>query len=120
MGQLNLAGGEDPPAYVAARGSGLTPTQREILRLAMRPCGVTASEAGRIIHTHRNNGAGCRPGRAGAAGVAVGGQPAPGRPCCPWMTGDGSDAIKRLRERGLVTQRKPRGPWYGSPPPGDA
>lgn len=110
--QLDVFGGEVDAVAAAQASAPLSPTQHAILVLARRPEGVTASQAGRVIHGARNAGAGCRPGRAGAGGVARGGIPEDGRPCCTWMSGDGSEAIKRLRERGLVRQDRPRGPWY--------
>lgn len=114
--QLVIGGGEEAVAEVAGRISGLTPTQYAIMRLARRPEGVRAKEAGAIIHAARNGGRGCQPGRAGAKGVARGGHVEfDGPPCCPWMSGDGSEAIKRLRERGLLVQRVERGPWYAAP-----
>lgn len=118
LNMLGLAPSEAPTPNAAA----LAPSQREIMRLARRPEGVTAAEAGRVIHNGRNGGAGCRPEVVAPDGHRY--RPLPAsqaatdwrgtRPdaCCPWMSSDGWSALKRLRERGLIVQPEPRGPYF--------
>ena len=93
--QLNLLG--LPATAAPPRTTHMTPAQREIVRLAARPEGVRPAEAGEIVH-------GARAGRAHPA----------------FYGSDGWDALKRLRERGLVHQSQPRGPYRAgsSPIPG--
>jgi hypothetical protein len=110
--QIDLWGQDaDPGAVQAARVASLSPAQKEILRLARRPAGVTTAEAGRVLHGARDGGRGCRPGRHGAGGTARGGAPDDGR-CCPWATSDGWDVLKRLRARGFVDQPAGAGSPY--------
>jgi hypothetical protein len=106
--QLNLLGlaAEEAPVIGAAR---LVPTQRQIVALARRPEGVTASEAGRIIHAFRHGGHGCNGAVHGYARV----RPAHSDACCPFMAIDGSRALKRLRDQGLLgAPDQKRGPWH--------
>lgn len=99
------------PPPVGRRGGRMSPAQREVIRLASRPEGVTASEAGRILHAHRNQGRGC--------GGAIRIDSATGEyttACCPWMSSDGWDLLKRLKRRGIVHQTGGRGTPYKTGP----
>lgn len=82
-------------------------TQKLLLRLARRPEGVTALQAGVALHTMRKSyGTGtCGFGAKGAGPTKRGG-------CCPYASSDGYAALARLWERGVVEQRKPRGPYF--------
>lgn len=95
--QLSLDGGEVPVATARASARfALSPAQRELLRLGARPEGVTAREAGVVVHRHRTPP--CRSCRNGAS--------------CQWAGTDGWEAMKRLRERGLVAKAPVRGAPY--------
>lgn len=112
--QMNLLGLPASEAPVAGAAP-LSPSQKEIFRLARRESGITAAEAGRILHSARNGGRGCRPERKPPSATAPAGASASPRSCCPWMGSDGWDVLKRLRERGLVHQPTPRGPYFAVP-----
>lgn len=114
--QIDLWGREAPAAAVAAAGKHLAPSQYAILALARRPEGVTASEAGRVLHAQRNGGRGCcapPPGyEKGPSQAGTDWRGTRSTACCPWMASDGWDAMKRLTARGLVTQDAPRQPYH--------
>lgn len=95
--QLTFDGRE---VSVAATVPGhLSPAQRAILRAARITGGqITTSQAGKIMHAGREDGF--------AHVQASYGQPR----CCDYCSSDGSDALKRLRDRGLV-RRVSRGLW---------
>jgi len=82
--QLTIDGGEvtRTPYYAS---TALTQAQRVILRLLAERDTITSSEAGRIVHAHRN---------PPCARCAAGG--------CGFIASDGGDALKRLRTRGYV------------------
>lgn len=110
--QLNLLG-LPPSEAPVPNAAPLSRTQYAVLELARRPDGVTPSEAGFALHARRNLGAGCRPGmKAPSARAPAGAPPETQRRCCPWMSSDGVDVLKRLRARGLVHQPEPRGPYF--------
>lgn len=102
--QLTIDGREVP---IEASMSRWHPThaQGALLALARRPEGVTALQAGIVLHTRRKSlgtgscGIGARTGRNT-------------RGCCPYAASDGSAALKRLVARGVVVQRWPRGPYF--------
>ena len=79
-----------------------TGVQMMLLALARRPEGVTALQAGVAIHARRRS---LGTGSCGQWPTKRGG-------CCRWASTDGSASLKRLWERGLVEQRKPRGPYF--------
>jgi hypothetical protein len=83
-------------------------TQRLLLRLARRPEGVTALQAGNALHAARMS----LTHRPCTAHGAKGFGPTKRGGCCPYASSDGSAALKRLAERGVVTQRRPRGPYF--------
>jgi hypothetical protein len=99
--QLTTDGREVP---IAASMSHWHPTQCQgaVLALARRPEGVTALQAGLLIHTRRLS---LGIGSCGRAPTRRGG-------CCKWASSDGSACLKRLAERGVVEQRRPRGPYF--------
>jgi hypothetical protein len=84
-----------------------TQTQGLLLRLAKRPEGVTALQAGVALHTRRKSlGTGrCGFGAKGSGPTKRGG-------CCPYASSDGYAALLRLWKRGLVEQRTHRGPYF--------
>lgn len=94
--QLNLLG--LPVTWAPVTGPALSSGQREIVRLARRPEGITGAEAGRIVHSARDD--------RNHRHAPVGG------PCCQWMSSDGWSALQRLRVRGFVHQPVPRGPYF--------
>lgn len=102
--QIDLWGRDADAGDVARATAGYSPAQKEILRLAGEPAGVTPSVAGRILHSYRGGGHGCRPGRKPASQAATDWR-GTGDACCPWMSSDGWDVLKRLRDRGVVEQR---------------
>jgi len=91
--QLTLDGGEDHLPVTRRSLAPFTNAQREILRLLVER-DVTSTEAGRIIHLHRD--APCVYCRRGFG--------------CPWASSDGNEALKRLMERGIVRRLAP-GLW---------
>jgi hypothetical protein len=92
--QLTVDGGEEQVSTAApSRHASFSHAQREILRLLAERTHVTSTEAGRIVHLHREPA--CRHCREGR---------------CPWAASDGGDALKRLQARGLV-RRVARGLW---------
>jgi hypothetical protein len=104
--QLQLGGGEVPTEQAqrsssAGRGAALSYAQRAILRKIEDQGSIRPVEAGVIVHAHR--GTGCC-GFGAAADRYKGG----GKACCGYASSDGSAALKRLRERGLVQQRQDR------------
>lgn len=103
--QLDFSGRE---VSIEASMSHWHPTgaQGLLLRLAKRPEGVTALQAGIALHTRRKS---LGTGRCGYGAKGVGPTK---RGCCPYAASDGSAALKRLVERGVVSQRRPRGPYY--------
>lgn len=85
-------------------------TQKLVLRLARRPIGVTPLQAGTALHAaRRSSGMGSCGIRRNIYGETVfyG-----GKGCCCEASSDGSASLKRLQARGLVEQRKPRGPYF--------
>lgn len=105
--QLTIDGCEVP---ISASMSHWHPTgvQNLLLRLARRPEGVTALQAGVAIHTRRKSlgTGGCG---FGAKADRLKREP---KGCCAYAASDGSASLKRLVERGLLVQRRPRGPYF--------
>lgn len=91
--QLDILGGETEHAAVMAKRHQYSTAQREILRFVQNYGAITSTQAGVIVHAHREGG--CYRCRRGG---------------CPFLSSDGSDAMKRLRDRGLV-KRHHRGLW---------
>lgn len=91
--QLDLHGGETPHDAVIAKRHQYSGAQREILRFIQNYGAITSTQAGVVVHAHREGG--CYRCRSGT---------------CRWLSSDGSDAMKRLRDRGLV-KRHHRGLW---------
>lgn len=89
--QLTLDGNAVPQALVRAASSQLSPAQREILRWIRDRGSIRALEAGAIVHAHRSP-----PCWSCARHEA--------KPC-GYASSDGSDALKRLAARGLVSRR---------------
>jgi hypothetical protein len=93
--QLDFDGGETANTDVVRVAAPFTSSQREILRIIRQLGAVTSTQAGRIVHGHRDP---------------------PCRRCvsthdrCPYAASDGGDALKRLRDRGLV-RRVRAGTW---------
>jgi hypothetical protein len=82
--QLTIDGREEPER-VASRHGPLTAAQLEILRVLAEHGRIRSTEAGRIVHAHRRPPCErCQRGR------------------CGFTSPDGSAALKRLQERGLV------------------
>jgi hypothetical protein len=104
--QLDFAGREVP---IGASTSHWHPTGVQILllRLARRPEGVTALQAGIALHTRRKalGTGGCGWGAKADAVLKP-------RGCCAYAPSDGSASLKRLQQRGVVEQRRPRGPYF--------
>jgi hypothetical protein len=117
-GQLNMLGFA-PSGAPTPRPAPLSAAQRAVLDLARRTEGVRAVEAGMVLHDLRNGGRGCRPNPRGYPVAPLPASNAADRwtgtrsvACCPWASSDGSELLKRLRDRGLVEQRATRGPWH--------
>lgn len=91
--QLTIGGREEPIELVADRCAPLTAAQVAILRLLAERRTITSSEAGRIVHAHRQPP--CERCKRG---------------CCGFTSTDGSDALKRLQARGLA-RRIAAGRW---------
>jgi hypothetical protein len=107
--QLDFAGREvSIPASMASWQP--THAQRAVLGLAKRPEGVTALKAGVALHALRK--------AFGTGGCGSGARDWRGRgqrqskACCLYASSDGSACLKRLVARGVVEQRKPRGPYF--------
>lgn len=101
--QLTIDGGGEPYEGVVKRSrtiAQLSNVQREILTSIRVQGAIRAVEAGLMIHAARTPP--CR-GIVGARSPA--GRSPNGR-CCSYASTDGLEAMKRLRERGLVKQRK--------------
>lgn len=97
--QLTLDGEPEPYEQVAARArnvSALTGLQREILTRIRLEGPIRAVEAGVMQHVAR--GRRCSGGGKGYGPTKVA--------CCKYAATDGLEAMKRLRDRGLVRQRK--------------
>lgn len=93
--QIDIFGGETEAAEVTAKPAPLTPAQHEIMRLIRQYGAITSTQAGTIVHAHRDPPCrGCQ--RRETA--------------CPYRSSDGSDALKRLMGRGLVRRARP-GTW---------
>lgn len=91
--QLDFNGGETEHVEVTKKGAGFSLAQREILRFIGVYGAITSTQAGVIVHSHREGGCDrCRKG------------------ICPWLSSDGCDAMRRLRDRGFV-KRHHRGLW---------
>lgn len=93
--QLDIYGGETAHVEITKAAAPLTPCQREILRLIQNLGSVTSSQAGRIVHAHRDGG--CQRCRDVDRR-------------CRFAASDGHDAMKRLTARGIV-RRHHRGLW---------
>lgn len=91
--QLDIHGGEHEHVAVVAKRHQYSGAQREILRFIGNYGAITSTQAGVIVHAHREGG--CHRCRKGT---------------CPWLSSDGCDAMRRLRKRGLV-KRHHRGLW---------
>lgn len=98
MSDLALFDG-GPPTIVSTRG--LTRTQFAILRHVAEHGAIRSVEAGVILHRAR----GTYPnGRQRCGFGAKGGVQAGGIGCCAYASADGSMALRRLRERGLLVR----------------
>lgn len=106
VAQLTLDGREVSMDSVAALpGVNIGPTARAILSIVARNGFVTATDAGLIVHRDRppNHGAYDKERRK-----------RPSRQCCAYCSTDGTAAIKRMREAGLLA-RNPDGEGWVSP-----
>lgn len=108
--QLRIGGGEVSTEQArrtssAGRGGALSHAQRAILRVIEENGSIRAVEAGVIIHAHRNRGCWRKKNEPSATGDRHKGG---GKGCCAFASTDGSMALKRLRDRGLVEQRADR------------
>lgn len=103
--QLDFSGRE---VSIEASMSHWTPTHAQgmLLRLARRPEGVTALQAGIALHARRKSLG------TGGCGYGARGYGPTKRGCCAYAASDGSACLKRLVERGVVSQRRPRGPYF--------
>lgn len=103
--QLDIYGGE---VTIPTSMSRWHPTQAQslLLRLARREEGVTALQAGVVLHGRR------RSLGIGTCGAGARGYGPTRKGCCPYASSDGWDALKRLKQRGVVEQRQPRGPYF--------
>jgi len=90
--QLTIDGREEPIADAVGGSAPFTAAQREILRL-LAERNITPADAGRIVHLHRAPP--CDRCERGA---------------CGFVGSDGSDALKRLKERALA-RRLCAGVW---------
>lgn len=101
--QIDIDGREVPIART--RPAKLSPAQREILRTLYRDGSIRAVYAGRLVHAFRVGEAQdvhrfyewTGDGRRGLG-------------CCKYASADGSDALRRLLKRGLVSHPA-RGRW---------
>ena len=90
--QLTIYGDEVPMGMRAP--AALSRAQRDILRTLANFGILSSTAAGRILHAHREDGCdACRHNQD-----------------CKYASSDGSDALKRLMNRGLV-RRVGRGRW---------
>jgi hypothetical protein len=108
--QLDFAGREvSIPASMASWQP--THAQRAVLGLAKRPEGVTALRAGVALHALRKafGTGGCGYGAKYDEFLPVKRR---SKACCLYASSDGSACLKRLVARGVVEQRKPRGPYF--------
>lgn len=94
--QLDIYGGEAEIADVNALQAPFTPSQREILLIIRQLGSITSTQAGKIVHAHRGGQLehGCRRCKADSRGH------------CDFAASDGRDAMKRLRDRGIVRRPK--------------
>jgi hypothetical protein len=100
--QLTIDAREEPPERVASRHRPLTAAELEILRILAEHGSIRSTEAGRIVHAHRQPPCErCQRGR------------------CGFTSPDGSAALKRLQERGLV-HRIAAGLWSSQAEPASA
>jgi hypothetical protein len=99
--QLTLDGREVEYSQVLAERHGFSDAQREIMRAIRLQGFVTASEAGRIVHAARGH----------CAGHARFPARRTGEMCCRYGPTDGSDALRRLRERGLISKLRLLRAW---------
>lgn len=92
--QLALDGVAGATAGPPADGSGLTATQREILRVVRVEGFIRPVTAGRLVHAARMFGGAnpCRTDRPQDEG------------CCQYASTDGVEALKRLVRRGLLVR----------------
>lgn len=110
--QLVIGGGEVPTEQARKNsqggrgGGGLSFAQREILAVIRLKGSIRAVEAGRIVHAHRHPPClGQRRKPPSATGDRYKGG---GKGCCAFASTDGSSALKRLGERGIIKQREDR------------
>lgn len=101
--QLDIDGREVPLDQV--RPARLSEGQREILRHLRVNEQISSVEAGRILHLVRPQGCSFTGAKADNWRGGRGG-------CCPYGASDGSAALRRMAERGLV--RKLEGGGFGS------
>lgn len=87
--QLDIYGGEVEAPVASSKDWPLSPSQHEILRMMRQYGAITSTQAGTIVHAHREDR---------GAGKAR------------YRSSDGCDAMKRLRSRGLVRRARP-GTW---------
>jgi len=109
--QLRIDGGEVTSEQAARTsragrgGGGLSYAQKAILRKIEEQGSIRAVEAGVIVHAHRGRGCWRKKNEPSATGDRYKGG---GESCCAFASTDGSSALKRLRERGIVRQREDR------------
>lgn len=91
MAQLTIYGSEVP---VGVAGASLySEAEREVWRIARAAGAIRSTEAGRIVHAHRENG--CK-----GVGSSV-------RACCRYAAEDGRQLCLRLVKRGLMRRVAP-------------
>lgn len=106
MNQLRIDGGEDPTDMIV--GS-LRPTSRAIIRHILEHGSISAVEAGCLVH------AGRRTWSHSTEGLAQYREYHPAsKGCCAYAASDGSDALRKLRDRGLVERTEDA--WIVRPP----
>lgn len=104
--QLTIEGGAEPYEDVAKRAAAIAPLsdlQRDLLRCIRLNGPMRAVEAGVMVHAARNalrGGHRCGTGARGRGPTK--------NACCKYAASDGLEAMKRLRQRGLVRQRDDR------------
>lgn len=87
--QIDIFGGEVEAPAGSSKSAPLTPSQHEILRLIHNYGAITSTQAGTIVHAHRDD-------------RGVGKE--------RFRSSDGCDAMKRLMKRGLA-RRARAGTW---------
>lgn len=90
--QLDIYGGEVDAPVASSKSPPLAPAQHEILRLIQTYGAITSTQAGTIVHAHREDR---------------------GKGKERYRSSDGCDAMKRLKKRGLVRRARP-GTWISA------